>query len=116
MKKVVALVLLSMLTAGPAFAASLAATASQAGYVLTSTAPASTTIAKTSKNVRIGAQYSGTGYAINTFHQSGTKHFGTAYDATAIYVNDVGAGWTGFAAPSSSVASEAFTGTGWSTL
>jgi hypothetical protein len=40
---------------------------------------------------------------------SGTKAYGTAYDATAIYWSELGAGGT-LTAPTSSAADEAFAG------
>ena len=118
MKKAIALAILCTFFALPAFAATLAATADQAGYVLNATAPAATLIAKTSKGVRIGVNYdatNGLGYALSTFHIQGTKVFGTAYDSTALYFQDVGAGYTAFAAPASSVTTAAF-GTGWTAM
>lgn len=114
MKKIIALTSFLMLCAVPAFAGTLAATTAQAGYVLKADSPAATTIAKTSKGVMIGVNFAGTGYSINTYHQNGTKQFGTAYDSTAIYFKDVGTA-AAFAAPASSVGAEAF-GTGWTAM
>jgi hypothetical protein len=114
MKKTIALVSLFLVFAVPAFATELTIDTSKAGYVLQATTPASTTIAKLSKGVVIGSQYTGTGYAIDTYHLQGTKLYGTAYDSTAIYFKDVGANAT-VVAPTSSVTSEAF-GTGWTSM
>jgi hypothetical protein len=117
MKKIIALTALLLFTAAPAFATSLAYVATNAGYVLKSTANANALIGKTSKGVVVCAAYSTTGYALATYHVSGTKEYGTAYDATAIYVKDVGAAAT-ITAPTSSNATDsaAFGGTGWSAL
>lgn len=120
MKKIIALTGLFMFVAANAFAAAGAtrvATAAEAGYVLRAVTPAAAMLAKTSKGVRIGVNTATTGYSVNTIHISGTKEYGTAYDATAIWVNERGAAYTGFAAPSSSVAAEAFPSSGgWSAL
>ena len=117
MKKIIALTALLMVSAAPAYAATLAYAATNAGYVLKATTPAASLIGKTSKGVVICGAYTGTGYALSTYHTSGTKQYGTAYDATAIYVKDVGVNAT-IIAPTSSNATDAaaFGGAGWSAL
>lgn len=117
MKKIIALTGLLLISAVPGFATQLDYAAGNAGYVLKATAPANALIGKMSKGVVICASFSSTGYALATYHTNGTKEFGTAYDATAIYVKDVGAAAT-ITAPTSSTASDAaaFGGTGWSAM
>lgn len=102
--------------AGNAFAAALSSgsVSTVAGGTVVATAPASADIAKMSTNVIIGATYSGTGYAIDTYHKSGTKAYGTAFDSTALYFKDLGVNGT-LTAPSSSLGTEAF-GTGWTKM
>lgn len=69
------------------------------------TAAASSTegilIGKLSTNVILGAAYDANGYAINTKHTQGDKAYGTADDATALYVTTLGTGAL-TAAPSAS--------------
>ena len=113
MRKIIAFASLLLVTAAPAFAASVV-DAVNGGYVLHATAPASSVIGKLSKGVVIGVQYSGTGYAINTYHLQGTKFFGTAFDSTALYFKDVGTAAT-LTVPSSSVGADAFA-TGWTKM
>lgn len=84
------------------------------GGELAASTPATQSIARLSNNVNIGVQYASTGYALSTLHASGTKIYGTAYDSTALYFQDVGVGGT-LTAPSSSLSSEAF-GTGWTKM
>jgi hypothetical protein len=118
MKKLITLTGLALLVAAPAFATSLVGSE---GYNLTATAPANTVIAKSSKGVKIGVTYdatNGAGYGLTSLHTSGSKEYGTAYDATAIYFRNkpTTSGYT-LAAPTSSVAAEAFTSAGgWSAL
>ena len=102
MKKIVAITaLLLFVVSNSCFAAALASGAVTAGDALTiyggsSAAVASSNtaviIGKTSKGVRMGAAYNTAGYSINTKHDSGTKAFGTAHDATALYTTEVGTG------------------------
>jgi hypothetical protein len=117
MKKIIALTALLLVTAAPAFSATLAYNVSNAGYVLSATTTAAALIGKTSKGVVICAAYTTTGYALATYHVSGTKEYGTAYDGTAIYVNNVGANAT-ITAPTSSNSLDtgAFGGAGWSAM
>lgn len=111
MKKtmIVMLALALCFFAGNAFAEDLATggVSTIAGGTLSATSPASADIGRMSTNVVVGASYSDTGYALDTYHTSGTKAYGTAYDATAIYWIDLGVGGT-LTAPSSSDADEAF--------
>jgi len=113
MKKVIVLIVGMLLVASTSFAATLTAEPAKAGGTLAATSPASLDIGKLSNNVYVGASYSATGYAISTYHKLGTKEYGTAYDATSIYFNDIGAGAT-MTAPTSSAADEAFNG--WSKM
>lgn len=117
MKKIIALTALLLISAAPGFAATLDYAVGNAGYVLKATTPAAALIGKMSKGVVLCGAYSSTGYALATYHTSGTKEFGTAYDATAIYVKDVGAAAT-ITAPTSSKATDAaaFGGTGWAAM
>lgn len=120
MKKIIALTGMFLLIAANAFAAAGAsrfATTAEAGYVLKSVTAAPALIGKSSKGVRLGCITSITGYSLNSIHISGTKEYGTSYDATAIMVNERGAAYASFAAPTSSVASEAFpTSAGWTQM
>ena len=47
-------------------------------------------LGKMSKGVNFRCAYSVTGYAASTKHTSGTKAYGSAFDSTAIYFQDVG--------------------------
>jgi hypothetical protein len=109
MKKVIVLTLAVLLLASSGFATELAADVANKGKTLHATTPAGQDISKLSTGVYAGAAYSSTGYSIATFHMSGTKAYGTAYDATAIYWSELGAGGT-LTAPTSSAADEAFAG------
>jgi hypothetical protein len=117
MKKIIALTALLLVTAAPAFATQLAYLSTNAGYVLNATAASAALIGKTSKGVVICAAYSSTGYSLATYHVSGTKEYGTAYDGTSIYVNSVGANAT-ITAPTSSNSLDtgAFGGAAWSAM
>lgn len=115
MKKVLVLTALLMLVAGSCLAATKV---TAEGASLTASAPAELLICKASKGVKLGVQYddtNGTGYSISSYHTSGTKMYGTAYDSTALYFKDVGVNYASFAAPTSSVGTEAF-GTGWTQM
>ena len=57
------------------------------------------TISNLSSNVVLGATYNTATYALNTYHTSGTKAYGTAYDSTSIYFDEIGVGAT-LSAPS----------------
>ena len=109
MKKIIVLTLSFVLVAGSAMAANSAAgatgTTNVTNITLQAVTPSATPIAKASKNVVFGWNTSATGYSLATFHTSGGKSYGTGYDATRIYFTDA----TAVAAPTSSVASEAFT-------
>lgn len=101
MKKIISLVTcMFLLTASTAMAAALAT-----GNVTTddglqiyggtsdadaASATTSTLIGKTSKGVKAGFAYSGTGYAANTKHDSGNTAYGTSNEATAIYKSEIG--------------------------
>ena len=52
-------------------------------------------IGKLSTNVYLGVNYGSLGYAIDTKHEQGDKAYGTAADATAIYVTTLGKGVLG---------------------
>jgi hypothetical protein len=75
---------------------------------------------KLSKGVYAGAETNTVGYALVTAHTSGTKFYGTASDATALYVrNPPGDAVVGsqLSAPTSSSAAEAFDAdTAWTKL
>jgi hypothetical protein len=71
---------------------------------------------KFSKGVYAGAKYDPFSYALTTAHTSGSKYYGTGFDATAIYVKDAaGVVKDSLAIPDDSVAELAFT-TGWTKL
>ncbi len=72
-------------------------------------------IARASKGVKFGWSTGTLGYAIQTYHNSGTKLYGSAYDSTALYQKEVGPGFLEFAEPSDST-SVAFEGDGWKEL
>lgn len=116
MKKTMIIMLVAALTfiSSSAFAEDLATggVSTVAGGQVSATAPAALDIANLSTNVLIGAQYSATGYAIDTYHTNGTKAYGTAYDSTAIYWMELGTGGT-LVAPSSSDSAEAFPTSTW---
>ncbi len=59
-------------------------------------------IARASKGVKFAWSTGDLGYAIQTYHNSGTKLYGSAYDSTALYQKEVGPGFLTFAAPSDS--------------
>lgn len=109
MKKIIVMTVALLMLAGTSFAAQLAASSADAGKTLAATAPASLDISKLSTGVYAGASYSATGYSIATYHKNGTKAYGTSYDATALYWNELGAGGT-LTAPTSSAAADAFSG------
>jgi hypothetical protein len=122
MKRIIILTCLFVMTAVPVFASALEYGATNAGKTLNAAATGTPVtpaglIGKTSKGVVLCGAYSATGYALSTYHTQGTKQYGTAYDATAIYVKDVGVAAT-ITAPTSSSALDAaaFGGTGWSAL
>ncbi len=102
MKKIIAITaFISLLTSGMAMAAELTATGgvtTHDGYSLyggisatdSAAATTRTLIGKTSKGVKAGVNYTGTGYALDTKHGSGPTAYGTAHDATAIYKSEIG--------------------------
>jgi hypothetical protein len=118
MKKLIILMVFSLSFSTSAFAATGTAAngvGTVGGETLTATAPATLDIGRASKGVVFGWNTSATGYAINTYHLQGTKFYGTAYDSTALYFNDVGTDAT-LVAPTSSVAGEAFPSADWTTM
>jgi len=105
MKKILAITAcVSLLTSGVAFATELPAAGgvtatdglSLYGGIDAANAAgtSSTLIGKLSKGVKAGVRYDtetpGTGYAVNSKHDSGTTAFGTANDSTAIYKSEIG--------------------------
>ena len=118
MKKIIALSVFMCLISGSAFAATFTAPVADAGKTLRATADVNSVIGKTSKGVRLAATYNEFAYALMTVHVNGSKYYGTAFDATAIWVNspagDINAT---FAIATSSNAETAFDKTkGWSAL
>lgn len=103
MKKAMILLFVVSFTA-VSISAFAAATALSSGSV-TGTAGAEVqasdgqTISNLSSNVVLGATYNTATYALNTYHTSGTKAYGTAYDSTSIYFDEIGVGAT-LSAPS----------------
>ena len=84
------------------------------GDITTDAAAAGTAtlIGKLSKGVKVGVKYSDTNYALTTKHSSGNTQYGTAYDATAIYKQDVGS--ADLTAPSA--ANNTAFATGWTSM
>ena len=116
MKKLIILLVIALSFSTSAFAVTTtvaAGVSTVGGETLSGTAPASLDIARASKGVLFGWNTAATGYSINTYHTSGTKVYGTAYDSTALYFSDVGENAT-LAYPTDSSAEVAFTG--WTTM
>jgi len=100
MKKIfLLLTLITFAASTSCFAAALAADAITPatglqiyGGVNATDAAGSTSVllGKMSKGVNFRCNYSATGYAAATKHTSGTKSYGSAFDSTAIYFQDVG--------------------------
>jgi len=96
MKKIcVMCVLLMFASAGMAFAASATTAGGQAVYGAPDASDTvdatATSIGKLSNNVNAGWALDttdpvGQGYAIDTFHSSGSQAYGTAHDSTSIYM------------------------------
>lgn len=107
MKKIIALsAAVVMLASSLASAASLT-TGSVSGESKTiyggistgdSSSASATLIGKLSKSVKVGVAYSSVDYAVDTKHSSGNTRYGTAFDATAIYKQEIGS--TALVAPS----------------
>lgn len=114
MKKIslfLAVVAVSLCLSSNAFAKSAAATgvSDAQGQTLFGATPADLDIARASKGVFFAWSTGTNGYAITTYHQSGTKLYGTAYDSTALFFDDVGTGYQdSLAAPASSDSADAF--------
>jgi len=94
MKKIALLAAFILLCSTSAFAASAASAALSWGGSAVYGGVASVTatfplIGKTSSNVGFGWKVDPAGYAIATQHKSGTKAFGTSFDATSIYQSTV---------------------------
>ncbi len=107
MKKCIFITIMILLLAGTSFSAELTADADEAGGTLHATTPADQDISKLSTGVYAAASYSALGYAIATYHIQGTKAYGTSFDATALFWDDVGAGGS-LVTPTSSSVDEAF--------
>ena len=93
MKKLIFLIIITLCFSATAFAVTTPAdtgASSIDGETLYGATPANLDIAKSSKGVYFGWSTGSTGYAIATYHKSGTKVYGTAYDSTALYFQDVG--------------------------
>jgi len=121
MKKIFLLLAIFLLVSAPVFAAALTpdSTKAAAGATLETINSAAnvTNFMKFSKGVYGGAQTSSTGYALTTAHTSGSKYYGTGWDATALYVQDAGGVVAAtLAAPTSSTADEAFPDADWTKL
>ena len=118
MKKLILLALVTVFLTGTAYAGELTLTGQTGGMQLYGTVAAAgtgqqTPIARMSNNVYMTGQYSDTGYAISTYHKSGTKAYGTGYDSTSIFWAGIGENCITdgcFAVPSSSLSDEAFAG------
>ncbi len=118
MKKLILLIVIALSFSSNAFATTAAASgvSDTDGQTLYGATPADLDLAKSSKGVYFGWFTGTNGYSVTTYHASGTKFYGTAYDSTELFFNDVGtltaAEITSDLAPSSSVAETAF-GTDW---
>ena len=92
MKRILVLTLaVSVFAASTAFCSTLTpvSTKATAGAVIDAAGAASVAnFFKFSKGVYAGANYNNVGYTLTTGHTSGTKYYGTGYDATAIYTKD----------------------------
>jgi len=76
--------------------------------------PGNIDIARASKGVKFSWSTGTLGYAIQTYHNSGTKFYGSAYDSTALYQSEVGPAQT-LSEPDDST-SAAFGGSDWKEL
>lgn len=97
MKKIVLFNILALFVASAAFAAGAASTKASfdtAGKKVVGTGGPATnaSIGKLSTKVALGWNTDANGYAVNTQHQQGTKAYGTSFDSTSIYVDDVTVG------------------------
>jgi hypothetical protein len=117
MKKIVLLIIIALSVSTPAFATATAASgvSDVEAQTLAGTAPAALDIGRSSKGVLYAWSTSLTGYAIATYHMSGTKFYGTTYDSTKFFFDDVGTGAT-LTAPTSSAAAEAFPLSSWTAM
>ena len=119
MKKIFVLATIFMLlAAGSAFSAQLDLTGQIGGQQLqgataTSASSGWQDISRMSTNVVVTAQYSDTGYILNTYHTSGNKAYSSGYDSTALYWKNVGDN-ANLEVPSTSVSDDYFaSGSGW---
>ena len=127
MKKMIFITLVLVLTSSMAFAIDAGTLTGQTGGMEVRGAVASGTtsgtggqpIGRLSNNVYFLANYSDTGYALATYHSQGTKAYGTGYDSTKIYWNQIGENGvtTGtFVQPTSSVTDQAFPSGTWTEM
>ncbi len=110
MKKLILLMIVAALSfSSNAFATGATATGvcDDDGQTIQGAAPAVLDIARASKGVKFAWNTADTGYSIATYHSSGTKLYGTSYDSTALYFDDVGVDAT-LAYPTDSSADVAF--------
>ena len=119
MKKIILLALITFfMTSGAYAAGELVLSGQNGGEQLYGTVAddgsgTQTPISRMSNNVYITAQYADTGYALSTYHASGTKAYGTGYDSTSLFWAGIGENCITdgcFTVPSSSVSDEAFAG------
>lgn len=111
-KSIITLIALFSLTLSTtAFAAGLTLLTAAGGTTVTGTGPqiigstaaltaasAGSSLGSLSRGVSLGVNYSTSDYALTTTHAGGSKNFGTAHNATAIYSQLKAT--TAFAAPS----------------
>ena len=124
MKKLITLLAIALLALSSSNAFATAAATSGVSNTDAQTlfggAPADLDIAKSSTGVYFGWATGSTGYAVTTYHSSGTKFYGTAYDSTALYFDDVGTVATTALAtslvPSDSASANAFPSTSWTEM
>lgn len=114
MKKLILLIIIALSFSSIAFATDPAASgvSNTDGQTLYGATPANLDLAKSSKGVYFGWFTGTNGYSVTTYHESGTKFYGTAYDSTQLYFDDVGTLTAAEIAsdlePASSVADTAF--------
>ena len=120
MKKILALLAVSLLVSSAAYAATSLTISSgfaDAGKELVGAAASggvTSRIGKTSTGVGLGMLTSTTGYSMVTQHKSGTKAFGSSYDSTAIFttVADASPGSVVLGVPTATDTTN-FAGTAW---
>ena len=124
MKKIIAIVAVSLFLAPAAFAAGTTGTITLSltstglslyGAKGTSADNTSPLIGKTSTGVGVGVDTASAGYSIITQHKNGSKVYGSSFDSTSIYSNDVTAG-TAYSTTLTTGSDSFAAGSGWTTM